>query len=263
MFTEEGRFHANEWPTLGVEIELALVDSQSLALRSVAPRILERVPPSLQDEVKPEFMQCYVELTSRVCRTVDEIGADLASKLAVVEGVARDLGTRLLWSGTHPFSAWQDQEITPKARYFRLAQLLGETVVRPVTFGLHVHVGVSSGNAAIRAMNGLREYLPLLLALSANSPFWHGRTTGHHSHRIEVLEGFPTSGFPPRLQSWAEYADLIERLKTSGCIESNHELWWDARPNSQFGTVEVRICDMPPDLSTVLAITGLIQCLVC
>jgi carboxylate-amine ligase len=255
-------FRSNTWPTLGVELELQLVDAGTMELTSAIVPVLKSLPGELRGSVKPEFMQCYVEINTGVCRTVDDVAADLAEKLRAVERAAADQRARLFWGGTHPFSRWQDQRITPDDRYYKLAALLRETVVRPVTFGLHVHVGVDSGDTAIRTIGRLRRYLPLLLALSANSPFWHGRRTGHHAHRIEVLEGFPTGGLPPRMRTWEQYLRLVERLRSGGFIESTHDLWWDARPNAENGTVEVRICDMPADLPSVLRLTALIQCLV-
>ncbi|MDB5350607.1 MAG: glutamate--cysteine ligase [Planctomycetota bacterium] len=255
-------FRRNDWPTLGVEVELQLVDSRSMALKSAIGEVLEGLHPALRDSVKPEFMQCYVEINTDVCRTVADVGSDLGRKIRSVEQSAARNGVELCWAATHPFSHWQDQEITPNERYYKLANLLGETIIRPVTFGLHVHVGVQSGDQAIRVIGQLQKYLPALLALSANSPFWHGRMTGHHSHRVEVLEGFPTGGLPPQMQSWEEYCGLINQLRTAGFIESHRELWWDVRPNTENGTVEVRICDMPPDLPGVLGLTALIQCLV-
>lgn len=131
-----------------------------------------------------------------------------------------------------------------------------------MTFGLHVHVGVESGDRAVRVIDRLCHHLPILLALSTNSPFWQGRRTGYHAHRIELLEGFPTGGPPPRLESWYDYLALVCRLKKAGFIDSTREIWWDIRPSAENGTVEVRICDMPPDLASVVALSALIQCLV-
>ncbi len=258
----EHTFRRNGWPTLGVEIELQLVNARSMALRSAIAEVLSELPPELHESVKPEFMQCYVEINTGVCRTVDEVEADLASKVRAVEQAADRRGVRLFWAATHPFSCWRDQEITPNERYYKLANWLQETVVRPVTFGLHVHVGVESGDKAIRVGHRIQRYLPILLAMSANSPFWHGRSTGHHAHRIEVLEGFPTGGMMPALGSWAEYRELVDRMKAAGFIDSHRELWWDVRPNAENGTIEVRICDMPADLRDVLGLTAMIQCLV-
>jgi carboxylate-amine ligase len=258
----EPQFRGNAWPTLGVEIELQLVDSRSMALKSAIGEILADLPSTLHDSVKPEFMQCYVEINTDVCRTVDEVEADLAPKIRAVERVADRHGVRLAWAATHPFSCWRDQQITPDDRYYKLAALLQETVVRPVTFGLHVHVGVESGDKAILIGHRIQRYLPILLAMSSNSPFWQGRATGHQSHRVDVLEGFPTGGMMPPLSSWAEFRDLLDQMQTAGFVESHRELWWDVRPNAAHGTIEVRICDMPADLPDVLGLTAIIQCLV-
>jgi carboxylate-amine ligase len=257
-----GSFRGNSWPTLGVEIELQLVDAETMELRSAIHEILADVPAELRSSIKPEFMQCYVEVNTEICRTAAEAESDLAAKIRCVDSVARSRGLRLFWSGTHPFSRWRDQQITPDDRYFALADLLQETVIRPVTFGLHVHVGVPSGDVAIATIARLETYLPLLLALSANSPFWHGRFTGHHAHRVEILEGLPTGGLPPRMRGWDDYLRLVDQMRTAGFIDSERELWWDARPNAENGTIEVRICDMPPDLPTLAAECALIQCLV-
>jgi carboxylate-amine ligase len=245
-----------------VEIELQLVDARSMGLKSAIGEILAGLPAALHDSVKPEFMQCYVEINTGVCRTVDEVEADLAPKVRAVEREADRHGVRLVWAATHPFSRWREQEITPNDRYYKLAALLQETVVRPVTFGLHVHVGVESGDKAILVSHRIQRHLPVLLAMSANSPFWHGRATGHHAHRIEVLEGFPTGGMMPPLGSWEEYQGLLGQMQSAGFVESHRELWWDVRPSAENGTIEVRICDMPADLPDLLGLTAMIQCLV-
>jgi carboxylate-amine ligase len=260
--TQPALFRRNSWPTVGVEIELALADARSMALRSAIGSILPRIPAPLAGSVKPEFLQCYVEINSAVGRRVAEVGRDVAAKVRAVEEAAHEEGVRLLWCGTHPFSHWRDQQVTPDARYYGLAEELRETVLRPATFGLHVHVGVESGDAAVRVMNGIREHLPILLALSVNSPFWCGRETGLHSYRIDLLEGFPTGGLPPRLRGWEHYLALVEEMTRNGFIQSEKDLWWDVRPCRRGGTVEVRVCDMPPDLPSLLGLLALTQCLV-
>ena len=171
-------------------------------------------------------------------------------------------GVRLFWSGTHPFSPWQAQDVTPLDRYRDLIDLLQETARRIITFGLHVHVGVDSGDKAIMICDRILQHLPTLLALSANSPFWQGRNTGLHSQRSKIMETLPTAGLPPLMRNWSEYAWLLNNLIETGFIKTIRELWWDVRPHHNFGTVEVRICDMPPGLEHVLGITALVQCLV-
>ncbi len=257
-----GDFTGNDHPTLGVEVELALVDAGSMGLRSAIDDVLAGLHSSALDRAKSEFLQCYIELDTGICRDVDQAEDDLAPTIRAVESAAGRAGVDLFWGGTHPFSRWREQVITPDPRYLQLAEEYQEVVRRPVTFGLHVHVGVASGDAAIAAMNRLVEHLPILLALSANSPFWQGRATGLHSHRIDVLEAIPTGGLPPVLRSWGEYRALVESFTRSEFIKSTKELWWDIRPNPGYGTIEVRICDTPADLASALALTAMIQCLV-
>jgi len=255
-------FVPNDYPTLGVELELQLVDAETLALRSAIHDVLDGLPEEYHDRVKPEIMQSYLEINTGICRTAADVRRDLREKIEAVETVTDRLGLKLLWSGTHPFSAWRDQRITPNERYRALVQLLQDTARRLVTFGLHVHVGVDTGDKAIMICDRMLRHLPTLLALSANSPFWQGRNTGLHSQRSKIMEGLPTAGLPPLMRNWSEYIWLLSHLVDTGFIHSLREIWWDIRPHHNFGTVEVRICDMPPDLESVVALTALIQCLV-
>jgi carboxylate-amine ligase len=256
------RFLSNPRPTLGVEIELNLVDECTMGLRSCAGEILESLPPELQGAVKPELFQCYLEINTGICQDVREVELDLTEKILIVQEAARAQGLRLFWGATHPFSPWQDQLVTPNERYYGLVELLQETSRRLVTFGLHVHVGLDSGDKAIMVCDRILPHLPTLLALSVNSPFWQGRNTGLHSQRIKIMESLPTSGLPPLMRNWSEYTWLLNHMVETGFIKTIREIWWDVRPHHNFGTVEVRICDMPPDLSLVLGLTALIQCLV-
>jgi carboxylate-amine ligase len=256
------RFISNERPTIGVELELNLVDSQTMALRSGILQILSELPKELESSVKPELMQCYLEINSKVCEDVSEVERDLREKIDVVRQITARHGMRLFWGGTHPFSLWQNQDVSPNDRYFNLINLLQETARRLVTFGLHVHVGVDSGDKAIMICDRILHYLPTLLALSVNSPFWQGRLTGLHSQRSKIMETLPTAGLPPMMRNWSEYSWLINQMVETDFIKTIREIWWDVRPHHNFGTVEVRICDMPPHLECVLGLTALIQCLV-
>lgn len=255
-------FVRNNWPTVGVEIELQLVDAGSFGLRNSIREIMALIPPSLTDCVKPELMQCYLELNTKVCQTAADVRADLAEKIRTVEKLIEPLGIRMLWAGTHPFSPWHEQQVSPDDRYYGLVDLLQETARRLVTFGLHVHVGVDSGDKAIMICDRMLRHLPTLLALSANSPFWSGRNTGLHSQRSKIMDDLPTAGLPPVMRNWSEYVWLLNHLVETNFIRSLREIWWDIRPHHNFGTVEVRVCDMPPDLPTVVGIAALVQCLV-
>ncbi|MGF1579009.1 MAG: YbdK family carboxylate-amine ligase [Gemmataceae bacterium] len=255
-------FHPNSKPTLGVELEIQLVDPETLELKNCFLDVLEHVPEEFHGSIKPEIMQSYLEINTKVCDTVADVEDDLRKKVKAAEDAAACAGARLFWAATHPFSPWYEQLLTPDERYQRLCDNLQDTARRLVTFGLHVHVGVDSGDKAIMICDRILRHLPTLLSLSANSPFWSGRTTGLHSQRSKVMESLPTAGLPPMMRNWSEYVWLIRHLVETKFIETIREIWWDVRPHHNFGTVEVRICDMPSDLKTVLAITALIQCLV-
>lgn len=255
-------FRRNDYPTLGVEIELQLVDAQTFQLRSAIDPIREKLPEAFRDKVKPELMQSYLEVNTDVCRTVEETRVDLANKLEVIEDVAGSLDLCLFWGATHPFSSWRDQEITVNDRYHRLVDLMQDVARRLVTFGLHVHVGVDTGDKAIMVCDRMLRYLPLLLGLSSNSPFWEGRCTGLHSNRSIIMQQLPTAGLPYQMRNWSEYVWLVNHLVGTGFINTVREIWWDIRPHNNFGTVEIRMCDMPCNLWQVSALTALVQCLV-
>ena len=255
-------FTHNDYPTIGVEIELQIVDAETLALKSSITDILTAVPANMTDRFKPELMQCCIELNTEVCRNVSEVERDLGAKLEIAGEIAARFDTRLYWAATHPFSSWHDQKVTPTERYLGLVQLLQDAARRLVSFGLHVHIGVDTGDKAVMLCERLMNHLPILLALSSDSPFWQGRATGLRSQRIKLMDNLPTAGLPPMMRNWSEYVWLVKHLVDTGFINSMREIWWDVRPHSTFGTVEVRICDLPSDLDDVLGLTALIQCLV-
>ena len=255
-------FHSNAQPTLGVEIEVALVNAETMALSSSIADVLAKVPDTLKGRIKPELMQCYLEINTDVCQSVPEAAADLREKVSVVEQITDELGLRLYWSGTHPFSIWQDQTPTPDERYARMLETLQDMGRQLVTFGLHVHVGVESGDKAVMVCDRILRHLPDLLSVSCNSPWWNGRVTGLRSHRSKIMESLPTAGLPSLMRNWSEYVWLIRHLVDTGFIQTIREIWWDVRPHHNFGTVEVRICDMPGRLDDVLAIVALVQSLV-
>ncbi len=255
-------FHSNSEPTLGVEIELGLVDESTMALSPSINQLLSALPPEAGLSIKPELMQSVVEINTEVCHTVDEVRVDLCSKLSDVEAACDRLGLRLWWGATHPFSPWLEQRVTHNERYESLVNLLQEMARRLVTFGLHVHVGVDSGDKAVMICDRMMQHLPTLLALSCSSPYWEGRDTGLHSNRSKIMEGLPTAGLPTLMRNWSEYVWLVNHMVDTGFINTIREIWWDIRPHHAFGTVEVRVCDMPGNLEDVLAIAALIQSLV-
>ncbi|WP_436715121.1 YbdK family carboxylate-amine ligase [Roseiconus lacunae] len=255
-------FHANASHTLGVELELGIVNTQNYSLTSRSNELLDAVPMPAREFCKHELMQCCVEVISGVCDSVGEARRDLSGKLLPLQSAADDLGLELWWGATHPFSHWLDQVVTDDERYQGLMRLLQVMARRLITFGLHVHVGVDSGDKAVMICDRIMQYLPMLLALSASSPYWENRDTGLHSYRSKVMEGLPTAGLPTLMRNWNEYVWLVNHMVDTGFINTIREIWWDVRPHHNFGTVEVRMCDMPGNMDHVCGLTALIQCLV-
>lgn len=259
---EPWRFTSNLEPTLGVELELGLVDCETLELCSSISELFDALPEDLAAGCKPELMQSVLEITTDVCHSIAEARDDLTKKLTAIESILDGMGVRLWWGGTHPFSRWSVQKVTPNPRYEGLVNLLQDLARRLVTFGLHVHIGVDSGDKAVMICDRIMQHLPTLLALSSSSPFWDGRDTGLHSHRSKIMEGLPTAGLPTLMRNWSEYVWLVNHMIDTGFINTIREIWWDVRPHHAFGTVEVRVCDMPGSLEDVLSIAALIQSLV-
>ncbi|MHC4415705.1 MAG: carboxylate-amine ligase [Planctomycetota bacterium] len=255
-------FHGNSTHTLGVEVELQLVDGETLALSNSIQQILDRVPDQWSEKIKPELMQSYCEFNTEVCTTVKEVEQDLGEKLEWGRATAQELGMKLLWGGSHAFSPWQEQLYSPGKRYAWLTEAMQHITRRLVVFGLHVHVGVDSGDKAIQLCDRLLRHLPTLLALSCNSPMWNGRDTGLASYRSKIMDALPTAGLPYHMRNWSEYVWLVDHLIATNFIRSIREIWWDVRPHAGFGTVEVRIMDMPFCLPHLLGLVALTQSLV-
>jgi len=255
-------FTSNSSPSVGIEIELGLVDMETMLLANQIEALLNALGGPDQTSFKPEFMQSFIEVNTDVCQTIGQAERDLSGKLVTLESACDSLGLGLWWGATHPFSSWRDQKVTENKRYFDLLNLLQEMARRMVTFGLHVHVGVDSGDKAIMICDRINQHLPLLLALSCSSPFWGGRDTGLQSNRTKVIEGLPTAGMPPHMRNWSEFTWIVNHMIDTKFINTIREIWWDVRPHHSFGTVEVRVCDMPGNLHDVLSLGALIQCLV-
>ena len=256
----EFEFNSNPGPTLGVEVELQLVDRETRALTSAAAEIIGSF--GQVDWLKKELLQSTIEINSDVCADIGEVEADLGGKLEQVRGRARERGLALISAGTHPFSRWEDQAVSDDERYHRLVDKVQWPARRMLIFGLHVHVGVPDAESAIQIINHLEPWLPHLLALSASSPFWEGKDTGLASCRSKVFETLPTAGLPYRHENWKEFEQLVSALIRSEGIESIREIWWDVRPHPGFGTVEVRVCDAMPTLGETLAVAALVQALI-
>jgi len=248
--------------TLGIEEEFAIVDPQTRELRSHIQEILEGGKVLLKEQIKPEMHQSVVELGTEICPDIKcarEHVVDLRSKLARLAG---EKGLKIASAGTHPFSHWRDQLITEGERYQQILRDMQSLARANLIFGLHVHVGIPSREAAIHVMNQARYFLPHIYALSVNSPFWVGRDTGLKGYRLKVFERFPRTGIPDAFESLSEYEDYCKLLVKTGCIDNPKKIWWDIRLHPVFDTLEVRVCDAQSRVDDTLAIAGLIQAII-
>lgn len=259
-------FRSSAGSSLGIEVELGIVDRETRELVTAASALLEelgrRHPGGSHPKAKHELFESTVEIITGVCHTVPEARADLEATLTELADAAADRGLALICSGTHPFSHWKDQVISPAPRYHDLVGRIGWPARRLAIHGIHFHVGVRSGEHAIEIANSLAFHLPLFLALSASSPFWHGMDTGMASCRTKVFEGLPTAGLPPQLGGWADFERFMGTLITARTISSIREVWWDVRPHPDFGTVELRMCDGMATLAEIVSVAALAQTLV-
>lgn len=259
-------FNSSPGPSLGVEVELEIVDRETGELASAATDILAELgeghPAGEHPKAKHELFECTIEIVTGVCGNVAEARADLQRTLDEVRAAADRRGLDLMCSGTHPYSAWQDQVVSPNPRYARLIDEMQWMARRLQIFGVHVHVGIRSPQKAVAIAGALAGYIPHFLALSASSPYWAGDDTGLASSRSKVFEGLPTAGLPAPLETWEDFEQLMETLVSSDAISTIREVWWDIRPHPDFGTVELRMCDGIPTLTEVAAVAALAQCLV-
>lgn len=253
-------------PTLGVELELQVVDAETGDLVSLANEILADVgagrPEGEHPKAKHELFQSIIEVITGVCDTPAEAHADLTATIAEVAAAAARRGARLASAGTHPFALSRDQVVSPQPRYHQLMERMQWPARRLLIFGTHVHVGVKSGERAITIINELRRHLPVFLALSASSPFFEGDDSGLSSARSKVFEALPTAGLPPQLAEWSDFEEFMQTLMDARAITSIREVWWDIRPHPGFGTIELRICDAAPTVSETVAIAALAQALI-
>lgn len=248
--------------TLGIEEEYQLIDKYTGELCSRAPEILEKGEAEFGEHIKPEMLQSTVELVSPVLPDIRAARKELYRMRALlVEHVDRE-GMALISAGTHPSSDWQNQLSSEGERYVELAHEYRDVVRSDLIFGLHVHVGISDKALMIKVLNQVRTWLPHLVALSANSPFWVGRMSGMKCYRLVQWKRFPRSGIPFVLSSWEDFDRYVQNLVEMGAIDDGKKVWWDVRPHAFFGTLEFRICDMPSTMEDTLAIAALCQAMV-
>ena len=248
--------------TLGVEEEYMVVDPQSRELKSHDQKIVEIASQALNDHVKAEMHQAVVEVGTGICVNIDQAQEEISNLRKTVSEIAGSLGLRIGAAGTHPFSHWSTQMITPNPRYDEIVNEMQEAARSNLIFGLHVHVGIKDKDMAIHIMNTVRYFLPHVYALSTNSPFWEGRNTGFKSFRTKVFDKFPRTGIPDHFSSWDDYKNYINLLIKTNCIDNAKKIWWDVRVHPFFDTIEFRICDVPMRIEETIAIAAVFQALV-
>jgi carboxylate-amine ligase len=248
--------------TTGLEEEVMLVSPETWMPASRCEDVLGALPPDVAECARAETHGSALELATAPGRTVGEAVAQLGELRAALVSTLDRLGLRAAASGTHPTARWEDVEVSPGARYRFVHASMRELARREPTFGLHVHVAVPDPELALRALNAIRGHLPILLALSGNSPFWQGRDSGLASARTPIFQAFPRTGPPRHFVDYAEYVEAIDVLVRCDAIPEPTFLWWDARLQPRFGTLEVRIMDSQIDVADTAAIAALVQCLV-
>ena len=248
--------------TVGVEEEFQIVDPTTWELRSHVSELLASSAPAFGDQVKREMHQSIVEVGTKICSSVGELAEEIIKNRQDLADAAERVGLRVAAAGTHPFSNWMDQVISPGERYENIVEELQQLARSLLIFGLHVHVAVPDRTAMIDLMNEARYFLPHLLALSTSSPFWMGRDTGLKSFRTTVFRRFPRTGIPEQFGSWSEYEEYVNLLIELHCIDNAKKIWWDLRPHPTFGTLEFRVCDVPTAPRASIAIAAVAQAIV-
>ncbi len=248
--------------TIGIEEEYQIVDPSTLELCSGAQRFLDREEAIRPAQMHPEFLQSQIEISIPVCRDIQEARRALVRARRAMRDLARQEGMLLAAAGTHPFSSWAAQTVSSLGAYPSLSRSLQDVGRRLLIFGLHIHVGIEDHDLLIDVLNRVRYFLPYLLALSASSPFWHGRDTGFSSYRSVLFGDLPRTGIPPVFDSYAAYRRYVSLLLATNCIAAPTHIWWDVRPSEKFPTLEVRVPDMGTRVEETLCIAALTQAIV-
>ncbi len=248
--------------SIGIEEEYQIIDPKTRELRSYITQILEEGRLRLREQVKAELHQSIIEIGTTVCASPSEARTELIRLRREVINLAGKNGMSIAAAGTHPFSSWLTQEITPLERYLGVKKDMQELAQQLLIFGTHVHIGIEDREFLVDAMNVARYMLPHVLALSTSSPFWMGRNTGLKSYRSIIFRHFPRTGIPRLFQSWADVSSLVETLVATRSIPDGTKLWWDIRPNWRYPTLEMRICDVCTRVDEAICVAAIFQALV-
>jgi carboxylate-amine ligase len=248
--------------TLGVEEEYQIIDPETRELKSFITQILDEGRLILKEQVKPELHQSIIEIGTEVCHTPAEVRAELVRLRGALIELAGSKGMRIAAAGTHPFSSWMQQEITPFERYIGVQNDMQDLARQLLIFGTHIHVGIEDREFLIEAMNVARYMLPHLLCLSTSSPFWMGRKTGLKSYRSVIFRNFPRTGIPRVFHSWGDFTYLLDTLTSTQSIPDGSKIWWDLRPNHSYPTIEARICDVCTRVDEAVCIAAILQAVI-
>jgi len=256
----EHRFQGPRY-TVGIEEELMILDAASLDLVNAIDAIVgEEQPPSGQ--IQPELLESVLEIATAPCPDVPSVGEELRSLRSLVRDRAHEHGLAVGAAGTHPFARWEDQRVVSHDRYRGLVSSLGFVARQELVFGMHVHVGMADPEEAVAVANDLRLHVPLLIALSANSPLWRGGLTGLMSSRVPIFRAFPRVGLPPYFDGWSDFERRVDTMSRSGLIEDYTYLWYDVRPHPRLGTIEIRAMDSQTRVEHTIALSALVVSLV-
>jgi carboxylate-amine ligase len=248
--------------TIGIEEEYQIIDPQTRELKSYITELLEAGRITLREQVKAELHQSIVEVGTTICHTAAEARAQLVHlRKGVMELAARN-GLKIAAAGTHPISSWVDQEITPFDRYAGVKQDMQILAQQLLIFGTHVHVGIEDPEFLIDAMNVVRYFMPHVLCLSTSSPFWIGQNTGLKSYRSIVCRNFPRTGIPPYFSSYTDFVEYRDTLVKTNSIPDGTKIWFDARPNYNYPTLEFRICDVCTRVDEATCLAAIFQALI-
>jgi carboxylate-amine ligase len=248
--------------TLGVEEEYQIIDPKTGELRSYITQILEEGKLTLKEQIKAELHQSMVEVGTEICQTPAHVRTELVKLRRSISELASRHGLVIAAAGTHPFSNWEQQEITPFERYLGVQNDMQDLARQLLIFGTHVHIGIEDRDFLIDAMNVSRYFAPHILCLSTSSPFWTGRQTGLKSYRSIIFRHFPRSGVPPLFQDWAEYNGMVDTMVRTKCIPDGSKIWYDVRPNHRYPTLEFRICDVCTKVDEAVCIAALFQAII-
>ena len=249
--------------TIGVEEEFQIIDPDTLELRShVVQLISSAAARGVGDLVKQEMHQSIVETGTKICENVSELRLEMHRTRSELVIAAESTGLQVAAAGTHPFSSWIDQVISPGERYQHIVEEMGQLARSLLIFGMHIHIAMPDKQTTIDMMNMVRYFLPHLLALSTSSPFWMGRNTGLKSFRTTVFRRFPRTGIPEIFDSWSAYENYVNLLVKLNCIDNGKKIWWDVRPHPTYGTLEFRMFDTATRVEEAVAIAALTQAIV-